>query len=190
MTEPYRLTASEAVALMKKGQLTVEDYAKSLLARVKDRDHVVKAWAYLDPEFVLAQARKLDQVAPEKRGPLHGIAIGVKDVILTKGLPPSLETLDLLTSMNQDMPTTHNSPIYKDEPAALVDAAPIITLRAAGALIFGKTTTTEFASTTVGGPSANPHDPSRTPGGSSSGSGAAVGDCQVRLLSFISCNYS
>jgi Asp-tRNA(Asn)/Glu-tRNA(Gln) amidotransferase A subunit family amidase len=78
------------------------------------------------------------------------------------------------------MPTVHNSPIYKDEPGALVDAAPIITLRAAGALIFGKTTTTEFASTTVGGPSANPHDPSRTPGGSSSGSGAAVGDYQVR----------
>jgi Asp-tRNA(Asn)/Glu-tRNA(Gln) amidotransferase A subunit family amidase len=77
------------------------------------------------------------------------------------------------------MPTAHNSPIYKDEPASLVDAAPIITLRAAGALIFGKTTTTEFASTTVGGPSANPHDPSRTPGGSSSGSGVAVGDFQV-----------
>lgn len=83
-----------------------------------------------------------------------------------------------------DMPTVHNSPIYKDEPATLVDAAPIITLRAAGAIIFGKTTTTEFASTTVGGPSANPHDPSRTPGGSSSGSGAAVGDYQVRPNSF------
>ncbi len=75
-----------------------------------------------------------------------------------------------------DMPTCHNSPIYRDEPAGLVDAAPIITLRAAGALIFGKTTTTEFASTTVGGSSANPHDPSRTPGGSSSASGAAVAD--------------
>lgn len=80
------------------------------------------------------------------------------------------------------MPTAHNSPIYKDKPAGLVDAAPIITLRAAGALIFGKTTTTEFASTTLGGPSANPHDPSRTPGGSSSGSGAAVGDYQVRYF--------
>lgn len=88
MTEPYHLTASEAVTLMRRGDLTVEDYAKSLLARVKERDHVIKAWAYLDPEFVLAQARKLDQIPLEKRGPLHGVAIGVKDVILTKGLPP------------------------------------------------------------------------------------------------------
>jgi Asp-tRNA(Asn)/Glu-tRNA(Gln) amidotransferase A subunit family amidase len=87
MAEPYRLTASEALALMKKGDLSVEDYAKSLLSRIKERDHVVKAWAYLDPDFVLAQARKLDQIPPEKRGPLHGIAVGVKDVILTKGMP-------------------------------------------------------------------------------------------------------
>ena len=85
MTEPYRLTASKAFALMLKGDLTVEDYAKSLLARIKERDEVVKAWAYLDPEFVLTQAKKLDQIPAEKRGPLHGIAIGVKDVILTKG---------------------------------------------------------------------------------------------------------
>lgn len=78
-----------------------------------------------------------------------------------------------------DMPTCHNSPIYKGEGPGLVDAAPIITLRAAGALIFGKTTTTEFAATVEGGPSTNPHDSGRTPGGSSSGSGAAVGDYQV-----------
>ncbi len=77
------------------------------------------------------------------------------------------------------MPTAFNSAIYRDGPMQLVDAACIITLRAAGALIFGKTTTTEFAVTTVGGPSTNPHDESRTPGGSSSGSGAAVGDFQV-----------
>lgn len=85
MTEPYRLTASEALAQMKDGSLTVESYAKSLLTRIKSRDEVVKAWAYLNPDFVLAQAKKLDQIPPEKRGPLHGIAIGVKDVILTKG---------------------------------------------------------------------------------------------------------
>jgi Asp-tRNA(Asn)/Glu-tRNA(Gln) amidotransferase A subunit family amidase len=81
------------------------------------------------------------------------------------------------------MPTCHNSPIYKDDGPSLVDAAPIITLRAAGALIFGKTTTTEFASTSDGSPSTNPHDSGRTPGGSSSGSGAAAGDFQV-LRSF------
>ncbi|KAF8850337.1 amidase family protein [Acephala macrosclerotiorum] len=164
MTEPYRLTASEALALMKNGTLTVEAYATSLLSRISSRDSIIKAWAYLSPSHVLSEARKLDQLPSEERGPLHGIAIGVKDVILTK-----------------DMPTAHNSPIYKGEPAPLIDAAPVIALRAAGALIFGKTTTTEFASTTDGGPSTNPHDPTRTPGGSSSGSGAAVGDFQVPI---------
>lgn len=74
---------------MKKGDLSVEDYAKSLLSRIKERDHVVKAWAYLDPDFVLAQARKLDRTPPENRGLLHGIAVGIKDVILTKGMPPA-----------------------------------------------------------------------------------------------------
>lgn len=86
MAEPYRLTASETLALMKNGSLTVEAYAASLLSRISSRDSIVKAWAYLSPEQVLSQARKLDQIPPEKRGPLHGIAIGVKDVILTKGL--------------------------------------------------------------------------------------------------------
>lgn len=92
------------------------------------------------------------------------------------------------------MPTVYNSDIYRSkstpdtsspteanaisDPNLKVDAAPIITLRALGALVFGKTTTTEFAATTVGGPSCNPHDGERTPGGSSSGSGAAVGDYQ------------
>ncbi len=86
MTEPYRLTASEAHALMQNGDLTVENHTISLLPRIKEPDEVVKAWAYLDPEFVLAQARKLDQIRLEKRGPLHGIAVGVKDVISTKGM--------------------------------------------------------------------------------------------------------
>ncbi|KAL2065160.1 hypothetical protein VTL71DRAFT_4301 [Oculimacula yallundae] len=164
MVEPYRLTASEVLPLLKSGKLTVEAYAKSLLSRIQQRDHVVNAWVYLDPEFVLTQARKLDGIPAEERGPLHGLAIGVKDVIYTK-----------------DMPTAFNSPIYKDIPQTYVDAACIITLRASGALILGKTTTTEFAVTTVGGPSTNPHDETRTPGGSSSGSGAAVADFQVPI---------
>lgn len=86
MIEPYRLTGSEALPLLKSGELTVEAYARSLLDRIKQRDHVVKAWAFLDPEFVLEQAKKLDQIPAEKRGPLHGIPVGVKDVIFTKGI--------------------------------------------------------------------------------------------------------
>ncbi len=185
MVPPYRLTASEALALMKDGSLTVEAYSRSLLERIQERDHVVKAWAYLDPDFVIAQAKKLDAIPAEKRGPLHGVAVGVKDVILTKGMKSCLVFRGKMLMLLIDMPTAHNSPIYKGEPAPLVDAAPIITLRAAGALIFGKTTTTEFASTVDGGPSTNPHDPIRTPGGSSSGSGAAVGDFQVGITALM-----
>jgi len=119
MTEPYHLTASQAQAKFTDGSLTVESYAKSLLSRVSSRDSTVNAWAYLNPELVLSRARELDQIPPEKRGPLHGVAIGVKDVILTK-----------------DMPTQYNSPIYADD-APKVDAASILTLRTLGALIFG-----------------------------------------------------
>lgn len=85
MAEPYRYTASQALPLLRSGQLSVEDYAKSLLSRIKQRDHAVQAWAYLDPEFVLKEARRLDSIPSEERGPLHGLPIGVKDVLLTKG---------------------------------------------------------------------------------------------------------
>ncbi|KAL3458410.1 amidase signature domain-containing protein [Aspergillus heterothallicus] len=163
MTEPYRFTATEALALIRENKLTVEAYASSILSRIQARDATVKAWAYLSPEFVLEQARKLDSIPVEQRGPLHGLPVGVKDVIYTK-----------------DMPTEHNSPLYK-KSIVPVDAAPVAILRAAGALIFGKTTTTEFAATTAGPVTCNPHDPTRTPGGSSSGSGAAVGDYQIPI---------
>lgn len=86
MTEPYLLTATAAHNLMIEGSLSVEDYANSLLSRISLRDDQVKAWAYLNPNYVLEQAQILDAVPASERGPLHGIAIGVKDVILTKGL--------------------------------------------------------------------------------------------------------
>lgn len=136
---------------------------KSLISHVEERDPVVKAWAFFDPELVLKSARALDAIPPAERGPLHGVCVGVKDVIFTK-----------------DMPTQHNSPIYKDSQAG-IDAACVKTLRSAGALIFGKTQTTEFATCQKGTPACNPHDPTRTPGGSSSGSGAAVGDYQCTI---------
>ncbi|KAL6916216.1 hypothetical protein FSHL1_007663 [Fusarium sambucinum] len=163
LNEAYKLTATEVIAKFRDDQLTVEQYAESLLARIKERDPIVRGWVYLNPDQVLYQARKLDEIPKENRGPLHGVAVAVKDVIYTK-----------------DMPTQFNSPIYEGD-APQVDAASVIILRKAGALIFGKTTTTEFAATTEGPATTNPHDSSRTPGGSSSGSGAVVGDFQVPI---------
>lgn len=84
MTEYYRLTGSRILQLIQQGEITVEEYAKSLLARIKEREHI-QAWAYLDPELVLSQARRLDNIPPEKRGPLYGLAVGIKDIALTKG---------------------------------------------------------------------------------------------------------
>lgn len=85
----YKLTASEAAAAIKAGSLTVEEYARALLARVEERDSKVEAWAFLDPELVLKQARELDQVPAAERGPLHGVAVGVKDIIYAKGVEAS-----------------------------------------------------------------------------------------------------
>lgn len=160
-TDAATLDASAVAQAVRDGRLTVRDVAGAVLRRVAERDDVVRAWAHLDPEQVLAEADRLDST-PEK-GPLHGVPVGVKDVIATAG-----------------MPTRHHTPRYQDSVPG-VDAACVDTLRAAGALVVGKTTTTEFAATSVGGPTRNPHDPSRTPGGSSSGSGAAVADGQCAL---------
>lgn len=83
--EPYRLTATEAAAEIRSGELTVVEYAKSLLSHIQQRDPIVQAWAYLDPARVLAEAKRLDEVPLEERGPLHGVGVAVKDVIYTKG---------------------------------------------------------------------------------------------------------
>ena len=80
----YQLTATEVLARIKTGEVTVEDYARSLLERIKSRDEAVQAWAYLDPDYVIKQAKALDAVPYAERGPLHGVAIAVKDVIYTK----------------------------------------------------------------------------------------------------------
>lgn len=98
VAELYRLTATEVAAKIKSGEVTVEDYAKSLLKRIEARDEVVQAWAYLDAEYVIKQAKALDAIPKGDRGPLHGIAIAVKDVIYTKGEfePGSLPRSDRL----------------------------------------------------------------------------------------------
>lgn len=84
-SEPFRLTAVEAVQAFSSDTLTVEDYAQSLLKRIEERDPVVKAWAHINPSQVIEQAKALDRLPKQQRGPLHGVAVAVKDVIYTKG---------------------------------------------------------------------------------------------------------
>ena len=159
--DPASLSASAAAALIRARQLSCEELARACLARIAARDPVVKAWLALDPEHVVAAARELDKAPP--RGPLHGLPLGVKDVIDTA-----------------DYPTTQNSAIYAGLRVGR-DAACVAVARGSGALILGKTDTVEFASSGRKALTTNPYNPRHTPGGSSSGSGAAVGDYQVPL---------
>ncbi len=154
-----RLTADALSARLRDGEITTELLARACLVRIAAREADVRAWSYVDPDAVIRQARELDK--QPSRGPLHGISIGVTDVYNTA-----------------DMPTQHNSPIYTGHRRN-ADAATVGTLRAAGALILGKTDTMEFASTGRLAATRNPHNLAHTPGGSSSGSAAAVGDFHV-----------
>ncbi|SMQ53068.1 unnamed protein product [Zymoseptoria tritici ST99CH_3D7] len=159
----HTLTATQALALIKNDSVSVEQYAEALLSRIEERDATVRAWTYLDKQLVLTQARELDKVPSAQRGPLHGLAVGIKDIINTK-----------------DMPTQFGSPLYQGNQPKF-DASLVSVLRSAGALIMGKTTTTEFTVLNSGPNTTNPHDVNRTPGGSSAGSAAAVADFQVPL---------
>jgi amidase len=159
VTEPLnQQSATGIIHAIAAGETTAEAVTRACLDRIEARDGAVKAWAYIDPENALAQARALDS-SPAK-GPLHGVPIGIKDVLDTA-----------------DMPTEMGSPIYEGH-RPVADAASVAMLRAAGAVILGKTVTCEFAGMHPGA-TTNPHDPTRTPGGSSSGSAAAVADFHV-----------
>ena len=152
------LTASEVARRIDAGETTCEAVVADCILRVEAREPDVRAWEYLDPEYALDQARAID--AGPRRGPLHGVPVGVKDIYDTV-----------------DMPTTHGSPIYRGNRPAM-DASAVAMLRAAGALILGKTVSTEFAASNPS-KTRNPHDIERTPAGSSSGSAAAVADMMV-----------
>jgi len=158
MTEPNELTAVETVAAVAQGKLTAEAVVRSCLARTDAREHEVKAWVTLDRDGAIRQAQELDK--GPSRGPLHGVTIGVKDIIETR-----------------DLPTTSGSPIYAGW-MSMRDAAVVSMCRQAGAVILGKTVTTEYASRHPG-PTRNPHNLAHTPGGSSSGSAAGVADRMV-----------
>jgi Asp-tRNA(Asn)/Glu-tRNA(Gln) amidotransferase A subunit family amidase len=152
-------TALEAARRIADGSLTNEALVRACLDRIGEREPVVQAWQHLDRDAALKMAQHLDQFGS---GPLKGIPIGVKDIIDTA-----------------DMPTGYGSPLYETfRPPR--DAACVALARHAGALILGKTVTTEFAYFQPG-KTRNPHDPDRTPGGSSSGSAAAVASGMVPL---------
>jgi len=151
------LTATETARLIADGALKAEEHVRACLARIDEAEPVVQAWAHIEPAEAIEQARDAD----ERRGcglpsgPLHGVAVGIKDIIDVRGLP------------TEDGTALHAGRIARR------DAAVVARLRAAGAVIMGKTVTTELASFAPG-KTRNPHDPEHTPGGSSSGSAAAV----------------
>lgn len=157
---PERLSASAARRAIAGGKLSSVGLMEACLARIAARNGTVAAWSHLEPEAALAAARAAD--ASPSAGLLGGIPFGVKDIIDTF-----------------DQPACYGSPIYTGHRPGR-DAATVAGLRAAGALLLGKTVTTEFANRRPG-PTRNPHDPDHTPGGSSSGSAAAVADFQVPI---------
>lgn len=156
----HELGAAQAAALLQRRELKAEDLVRACLERVAARDDDLHAFTHVDAVSALAQARALD--AGPVRGPLHGLPLGVKDLFDTT-----------------DLPTAYGSALYAHHrPAA--DAASVTLCREAGAVVLGKTVTTEFAYFTPG-PTVNPHNALHTPGGSSSGSAAAVADHMVPL---------
>lgn len=159
-TELYREEASTLARRLAQREITAEAVLRSCLDRIAEREPVVQAWEFLDVDAALAQARAID--ARPQRGLLHGLPVAVKDLFDTF-----------------DMPTTYGSTIYaKHRP--LADAASVALCREQGAVMVGKTVTTEFA-TFKPGKTRNPHRATQTPGGSSSGSAAAVADFMVPL---------
>ena len=160
MDDPSRLDATTAAALIARRELSAEALLRACLARIAERDGELRAFVCLDVQGALAQARALD--AGPLRGPLHGLPLGVKDIFDTR-----------------DLPTECGSPIFAGHRPR-VDAAAVALCREAGAVVIGKTVTTELANMTAGA-TRNPFNPAHTPGGSSSGSAAAVADFMVPL---------
>lgn len=162
--DAYKLTATEALTLCASGKLTSVELVKSCLAQITATDDAIRAWAYLDPSAAVAQAQECDRIrkAGMAIGALHGIPVGLKDIIDTA-----------------DMPTACGTSIFAgrwtDDDARLVEL-----LRGAGAVIMGKTVTTEMAFVHAND-TRNPHNTDHSPGGSSSGSAAAVAAHHVPL---------
>ncbi|MFQ6023066.1 MAG: amidase [Acidiferrobacterales bacterium] len=158
------INAVKAAEAIRTGEITSEDLVQACLDHIQQLEDTVGAWAFLDPEHALKQARDADAALREGEtlGPLHGIPVGVKDIFDT-----------------DDMPTEDGTVLHAGRRPS-TDATAVSLLREAGAIIMGKTVTAELA-VYAPGKTRNPHDPNRTPGGSGSGSAAAVAACMVPL---------
>jgi len=157
---PHQLGAWQAAEALARRDIQAVDLVRSCLDRIEQRDAQVHAFVQLNADAALALARTLD--AGPVRGLLHGLPFGVKDLLDTA-----------------DMPTAYGSPIYAGQQPQ-VDAAAVALCREAGAVLLGKTVSTELANMTSG-VTRNPHNLQHTPGGSSSGSAAAVADGMLPL---------
>ena len=157
LPELTEFSALDLAATIRDGRHTSEEVVEAHLARIAAVDDKIEAWAFLDPAHARAQAKQADSAlrAGQPVGPLHGVPVGVKDIVDTR-----------------DMPTENGTPLDRDRRPTK-DAALVTRLRAAGAVVLGKTVTTELAYYAPN-KTRNPRDPARTPGGSSSGSAAAV----------------
>ncbi len=151
------LSLTEAAADIREGRMKSAELVADCLKRIEETESGIGAWAFLAPEHAMMQAEGADLHRQQGKalGPLHGVPVGIKDIFDTG-----------------DMPTEFGSPAWAGRTPRR-DAAAVARLREAGAVIMGKTVTTEYAYYQPG-KTRNPHDPSRTPGGSSSGSAAAV----------------
>lgn len=152
MSKPYELTATEAIELIQKRELSIFEWVSSCFSRVKEKEEVVKAWIYLDEENALKKAKELDETNNPN---LLGIPFGIKDIIDASNVPSGLGT-----------------PFYENNIPAR-DAASVAVAKESGCVFMGKTVSTELGHRAPG-LTTNPHNKDHTPGGSSSGSAAAV----------------
>lgn len=160
--ELTKLSAADAASAIRAGKITSQELVSALLSRIDEREKEVGAWAHLDSDHALSQARKSDDERASGKGigPLHGVPVAIKDIIETR-----------------DYPTENGCPLFSGNTTDH-DAACVATLRSAGAIVLGKTITTELALLTPS-ETRNPLDTSRSPGGSSAGTAAAVADKMV-----------
>ena len=152
MTKPFELTATEAIKLIRNKKLSIHEWVLSCFERIKEKEEIVKAWIYLDEENALKKSRQLDE---QSNNSLLGIPFGIKDIIDASNVP-----------------TGFGTPFYKKNIPAR-DAASVAVAKQSGCVFMGKTVSTELGHRAPG-LTTNPHNKDFTPGGSSSGSAAAV----------------